>query len=750
MEPPTKPVEVDLVLSVDADRPDGVQPTGEEVTQPQPAAPAVSDKRAGARRSADRQVHGHARGRATEEQRSTYATKRFNQLWFASYLKCKRTGRCDEVTVSFYTFDPEVGDPVFSLGADRTMLVLADAPSFEEHAAHEFGHVLRLDHATPELCGAAEFGGEGDAPLFDPWPYTLADGRPMLSPQLGKRTTTWGMDLELLGRGQRKSPYLVRDPTQNFEIMSYCAPNWVSALTYDYAAAVWPLPNDGGPTADPGSVDPGASEDVILVSGSVSAPGDVAVRPVYRSSAPAPTTSASDGWTARTRSSGGAILDEVSFSLGTAPPSRGTVAPSGDRPFFVSLPWDSAIRDIEIVSPADVAALFEGSTSDPFVVIDYPPMGAVLDGEDVVLWSDRDGAWSPGFGTDLQLIVENVGEADVGDAITVTYDIPAGADVRYADGDGWDCNVLATEVTCTWMGPPLGAGDDLPPISLEVDVGSGEPTTSATVTTAMDGNALNDGLVRTEAVVRVASPACDLSLYVHASEGLWLAARNHLVIEVQTVGMVTPAGAHTVELPLPADVGLGYATGTGWSCAEAAGLETCTRPEAPGLARAESLPLLHLFLDIGAETPAATPLPVSRTLPIDDDASNDVRELLIDDTRPFQSDLVVIATPAAATAPTDGLEVDVRLRNAGRAPSLAGPVEVRVGGVFQRFDVWLDVVAGEAEGWTCTRAGPSALECEVDVTLDELEETAPLTVRVVPGPYTERLGFAASVQSFDT
>lgn len=85
--------------------------------------------------------------------------------------------------------------------------------------AHELGHLLNRRHAT--YCGAQD-------PAAPPFPYTaVIGGRTVatLGPMnLGQDSLIFGLDTNRMR---------VLDPNQNFELMSYCTPLWISKFTYE-------------------------------------------------------------------------------------------------------------------------------------------------------------------------------------------------------------------------------------------------------------------------------------------------------------------------------------------------------------------------------------------------------------------------------------------------------------------------------------------------------------------------------------
>jgi len=60
----------------------------------------------------------------------------------------------------------------------------------------------------------------------------------------------------------------------------------------------------------------------------------------------------------------------------------------------------------------------------------------------------------------------NGGAGPVGSGAVVTDQLPAGVTSISASGPNWNCIVAGQNVTCSYVGPPVGPGQPLPPINI--------------------------------------------------------------------------------------------------------------------------------------------------------------------------------------------------------------------------------------------------------------------------------------------
>ncbi len=167
--------------------------------------------------------------------------------------------------------------------------------------------------------------------------------------------------------------------------------------------------------------------------------------------------------------------------------------------------------------------------------------------------------------------------------VKVVDPLPAGAQLVAANGTGWVCVNAAMIVTCTHAAVvPVGP---VPPITIFVQtpITGGLMTNTATVsTTDTDTNAANNSATTTTQV----DTSSDLSITQTAAPSPVAAAS--MITYTLSANNAGPSPAAMVQVTdtLSPMVTFISATGTGWACAQAAGVVTCTQdPLAPGPAQ---------------------------------------------------------------------------------------------------------------------------------------------------------------------
>jgi uncharacterized repeat protein (TIGR01451 family) len=176
------------------------------------------------------------------------------------------------------------------------------------------------------------------------------------------------------------------------------------------------------------------------------------------------------------------------------------------------------------------------------------------------------------------IAVSNVaGAGSTVGAITVTDTLNANFTFVSGTGAGWSCAAAAQVVTCTNAGPIAG-GASAANIVLTVAVNlaaSGTITNTATVQTTDDNNALNN---TSTASVTVTAAAPDLSIAKTAVGAFVPGSNGTFQIAINNIGTASTTGAITVTDTLNSAFTFVSGTGTGWTCAAASQVVTCTNP----------------------------------------------------------------------------------------------------------------------------------------------------------------------------
>ncbi len=174
------------------------------------------------------------------------------------------------------------------------------------------------------------------------------------------------------------------------------------------------------------------------------------------------------------------------------------------------------------------------------------------------------------------LSVSNAGP-DAAALVTVADTLPAGVTYVSASGTGWSCGYSAGTVTCTR--PELVVGS-APAIQISVTAPGSEGTivnTASVGAATTDPNGTNDTAGASTTVTPPPPPEADLSVAKLGPASVQTGAPLTYALHVSNVG---PDSAATVTVTdtLPAGVVYVNASGSGWSCGQAGGVVTCSRP----------------------------------------------------------------------------------------------------------------------------------------------------------------------------
>lgn len=287
------------------------------------------------------------------------------------------------------------------------------------------------------------------------------------------------------------------------------------------------------------------------------------------------------------------------------------------------------------------------------------------------------------------IAVTNSGPATASN-VTVTDVLPAGATYVSGSGAGWTCNEVASTVTCTM--PSLGVGA-ASPITLIVTAGPGVTslTNTATVSSSTTDGTPGNNASTTGAVTVV--PAADLAITKSASPAGSVNAGQNVTytLQVSNLGPST-ATAVTVTDPLPAGATFVSASGTGWSCSQAAGTVTCTMPSlAVGVAS-------PITIVVTAPNTAAT---LNNTATVSSTTADPVpgnNSSTSSNAVASSADLSITKTANSASA-TGGTPITYTLAVTNLGPTLATNVSVvdilPAGSIFG---------SATGTGWTCSNA----------------------------------------------
>ncbi|HEX7152053.1 MAG TPA: hypothetical protein VF618_11245, partial [Thermoanaerobaculia bacterium] len=283
------------------------------------------------------------------------------------------------------------------------------------------------------------------------------------------------------------------------------------------------------------------------------------------------------------------------------------------------------------------------------------------------------------------LAVTNIGPS-AATSVSVTDTLPAGVTFVSATGTGWTCNEAAGVVTCTTPSLAIGSAPAIT-ITVTAPATAGTLSNNATVSSATsDPNSGNDSDNETTDVA-----SADLSITKVA--GAETAAPNSTITYTLTVTNAGPSTATNVSVvdTLPAGVTFVSATGTGWTCNEAAGVVTCTMPSlavatAPAITLVVTAPATAGLLENNVTVSSTTD---------DPDGGNNSDAFDVD---VQTADLSIVKIDAAdPVLPSGNIVYTLTVTNAG--PSVATSVSV-----VDTLPAGVTFVSATGTGWTCNEA----------------------------------------------
>jgi uncharacterized repeat protein (TIGR01451 family) len=389
----------------------------------------------------------------------------------------------------------------------------------------------------------------------------------------------------------------------------------------------------------------------------------------------------------------------------------------------------------EVVNVASVSTPGEIATGDN---ADQDP--TTVEGIDLELSkSHLGGAFQVSQVRTYVLDVRNRGTAATVGPTTLVDTLPAGLTYDSSAGAGWTCPTPAGQtVTCT-RNASIPAGETAQ-LRLRVLVG-GSPrqvVNTASVSTQDDVDPTNNSA--SDPTPIFATP--DLAVTKTDNGELRVGAEGTYTLSVRNDGVVTADGTVTVTDELPAGLSFVSAAGTGWTCGEAEGTVTCSRPAA--LAAGAALPDVTLRVAVGPEA-----APVEADVP---EVANTARVGFV----PAQGDGDPNPANDTSTATTGVRRVDLTMDKSHSGTFRVGArgdytLSVRNRGTLGATDRTTVVdtlpegmryVNAEGDGWTCdaedqtvtcTRTGAipaGATAPPITLTVDLLPAAAPSKTNV--------------------
>ena len=268
-------------------------------------------------------------------------------------------------------------------------------------------------------------------------------------------------------------------------------------------------------------------------------------------------------------------------------PTPVTLSSTAGGTFYSNAACTTAVTSVTIPTSSSTASFFyKNTTTGSPVITAAAGVGCsggnctvtqteTITGPDLTITKTHVGNFAVGIPASYTITVTNPGTAATSGTVTVTDVQPAGLTFTGATGTGWTCGG-STTITCT-RSNALASGASYPTITLNVTpTAAGTVTNVATVSGGGEANTGNDSASDPTTVLA----AVDLTINKSHTGDFTLGVNGSYTLMVTNGGGTATSGTVTVTDVLPAGLGFVSASGTAWTCGNAAGTVTCTRTTA--------------------------------------------------------------------------------------------------------------------------------------------------------------------------
>ena len=310
------------------------------------------------------------------------------------------------------------------------------------------------------------------------------------------------------------------------------------------------------------------------------------------------------------------------------------------------------------------------------------------------------GAATVGGPLTYTLTVSNDGTAPTLAAVPLTVSDPlaAGLQLTGAEGANWLC-ATGTTVHCTTT-TPIPPGGTAAPIDVLVTVLAAAVPSVKNTATAQGGGASN---VATASDTATVSAPGTLTLQKSHTGAFTVGATGTYTLLVGNAGAAPTTGTVTLVDTLPAGLTFASATGSGWTCAAAGPLVTCTTPAA--ILAGATAPPITLVVNVSA---SAIPSVVNNATASGGGSSGPV-------TATDPTTVGGLPNLVVTKSHSEQFEVErtglytVAVSNDGTVATTAAPVTVT-----DTLPAGLKYTSGKGTGWTCPAGpltGPAVFTC---------------------------------------
>ena len=293
-------------------------------------------------------------------------------------------------------------------------------------------------------------------------------------------------------------------------------------------------------------------------------------------------------------------------------------------------------------------------------------------------------------GTLTYTITVSNGGPGASTGISVLDSLPLGLGFVNASGTGWSCSAANRDVTCLAASLAASAQSTITLVTTAPASGGTVSNTASVTAMTPDGNQANNQATTSTTV----NAAADLAIAMTDSPDPVLGSGTlQYAIDITNVGPNTASGI-TVTDSLPAgNVAFVNAAGSGWTCANAGQVVTCTRPSL----LVGAAPTITISVRAPAESTMLTDTATVTSTSSDLNSNNNTAIVITDVLSAADLSVAVIDAPDPAT--TGGpLNYTVTATNAG--PSQATNVAVT-----SMLPPGTAFVAASGINWTCNAIG---------------------------------------------
>ncbi len=327
---------------------------------------------------------------------------------------------------------------------------------------------------------------------------------------------------------------------------------------------------------------------------------------------------------------------------------------------------------------------------------------------------------------------------DAASSIQMTDTLPAGVTFVSASGTNWTCGHSAGVVTCT-RSSSLSSGSTAHPISIVVIAPSPVSQTNITNTASVSGtpndpNTGNNTAAAVTTVNAVPIPASDLS--ITKSDAPDPVNATGVLVYTLSVANAGPNSATLISVTdtLPAGVTFVSAGGSGWTCGEAGGVVSCTRPSLSVVTAP------NITITVNAPSAGGA---ISNTASVtgyenDPDSANNITTITTNVTAVADMSITKTDSPD----PVDqGQQITYVLTVSNAGPSTAPGVTVT-----DTLPLGSTFVSAIGSGWSCSHDGNGIVTC-TNPSMNAGTTAPVITIKVAAPSQAGSISNSATVSS---